>query len=189
MPNAVEVSQDDRSSSNDRFQRDYVKEYLERMIAWHENPALRDSISKNNCDFDHFDPLHFGFFMLGGAGQCYTAEHVKLMRRLPTSCFGPNSFVNKHRDTPLHLGIIHEDWDFVIFLLELGADPSERRHSCYGKEWRVNMGYADYAEAGNPNHPRNLYDTCNSWELARDYHPAGLELLRRHSRFPCPFDQ
>lgn len=75
--------------------------------------------------------VKFHFFQFGGCGQSYNANHVLLMREIQKlggyvgNIVGP---VNKYKDSALLLAACHDDYEFMEFLLENGADPYEQRY-------------------------------------------------------------
>lgn len=89
---------------------------------------LRDAYKKGEV-VDEDD--EFGFYHIGGSGQTYTDQHVELMREIMAlggKIHGFTGGLNKYRDSAILLAALHCDYDFMIFLIENGADPYEQRY-------------------------------------------------------------
>ena len=81
----------------------------------------------------------FRFYSLGGSGQRYTPENVALMRKIPIHLLGPfDDAVNKYDDSPIILATLHNDYEFMKFLLENNANPKRKRY-----DGKTAFDYAD----------------------------------------------
>lgn len=123
---------DNDTSTNDNTSTDDDNETRQPMdYAMHELLDIRNSLKECKTDEEKKQVESFIFFKRGGSGQCYTPEHVKVMREIIAleGTIGPFVHpVNKYQDTALILAAIHRDYEFMKLLMENGADPSKCRY-------------------------------------------------------------
>lgn len=83
----------------------------------------------------------FCFYQIGGSGQIYTPQHVELMREIMAlggKIHGFTCGLNGRGETAILMAAGHNDYDFMVFLMENGANPYKQRY-----EGKCAFNYAD----------------------------------------------
>lgn len=117
---------ENQESSEEEEQEQIIDYAIQELI------EIRDALKKCITVEEKEQVEGFGFFIRGGSGQCYTPKHVELMREIKAlggKFYGFTGGMNKYRDSALLLAAIHKDYEFIRFLMENGADPTEKHYN------------------------------------------------------------